>query len=72
MGVLRCAWPVLLKNWTRSVAEAKVHVSGSVLAQDAMLAGWLAAAARAGIDRSMRWHIHMLGRLATSVRPWLP
>ena len=39
VGVLRCAWPVLLKNCARSVAETKPDVRGCVLAQAAMLAG---------------------------------
>ena len=72
LGVLRCAWPDLLKNWTQPVAETKLDVCGCVLALAAMLAGCLVAAARAGIDRSTRWHIHMLGRFLELVRPWLP
>ena len=45
LGVLRCAWPDLLKNWTQPVAETKLDGCGCVLALAAMLAGCLVAAA---------------------------
>ena len=55
VGVLRCAWPVLLKKCARSVAETTPDVRWSVLAQAAMLAmlaasGCATSASRFGRD----------------------
>ena len=58
VGVLRCAWPVLLKNCARSVAETKPNVRGCVLAQAAMLAGCktlsVGSASKAIVDAAVR------------------